>query len=126
MKALVFDLDGTLVDTKYDMLDAGNLVFENQGWATRLEGFSGLQTAIQGGRAILRYGLQEEGITFNDKLLTDYYQLYLNNYNKVQDDIPKQLRNMMAEHHRKRKFPFFQFRKRTNAAERFLNDTLSL
>ena len=78
MKALVFDLDGTLVDTKYDMLDAGNLVFENQGWVTRLEGFSGLQTAIQGGRAILRYGLQEEGITFNDKLLTEYYQLYLN------------------------------------------------
>ena len=34
MKALVFDLDGTLVDTKYDMLDAGNLVFENQGWTT--------------------------------------------------------------------------------------------
>ena len=28
MKAIVFDLDGTLVDTKYDMLDAGNLVFE--------------------------------------------------------------------------------------------------
>ena len=86
MKALVFDLDGTLVDTKYDMLDAGNLVFESQGWTTRLEGFIGLQTAIQGGRAILRYGLQEEGITFNDKLLKDYYQLYLNNYDKVLDN----------------------------------------
>jgi len=55
MKALVFDLDGTLVDTKYDMLEAGNLVFESQGWATRLEGFSGLQTAIQGGRASHRH-----------------------------------------------------------------------
>ena len=86
MKALVFDLDGTLVDTKYDMFDAGNLVFENQSWNTRLEGFSGLQTAIQGGRAILRYGLQKEGITFNDKLLKDYYQIYLNNYNEVLDN----------------------------------------
>ena len=85
MKALVFDLDGTLVDTKYDMLDAGNLVFESQGWSTRLKGFSGLQIAIQGGRAILRYGLQEEGITFNDETLKDYYQLYLNKYNKVLD-----------------------------------------
>ena len=85
MKALVFDLDGTLVDTKYDMLEAGNLVFESQGWSTRLKGFSGLQIAIQGGRAILRYGLQEEGITFNDKSLKDYYQLYLNEYNKVLD-----------------------------------------
>ena len=28
MKALVFDLDGTLVDTKHDMLDAGNLVLK--------------------------------------------------------------------------------------------------
>ena len=86
MKALVFDLDGTLVDTKYDMLEAGNLVFESQGWATRLEGFSGLQTAIQGGRAILRYGLKEEGISFNDELLKDYYQLYLNNYDTVLDN----------------------------------------
>ena len=86
MKALVFDLDGTLVDTKYDMLDAGNLVFESQGWATRLKGFSGLQTAIQGGREILRFGLQEEGISFNDKSLKGYYQIYLNNYIKVLDN----------------------------------------
>ena len=86
MKALVFDLDGTLVDTKYDMLEAGNLVFESQGWATRLKGFSGLQTAIQGGRAILRYGLKEEGISFNEKLLGDYYQLYLQNYDTVLDN----------------------------------------
>ena len=86
MKALVFDLDGTLVDTKYDMLEAGNLVFESQGWTTRLEGFIGLQTAIQGGRAILRYGLKEEGISFNDELLKDYYQLYLNNYDNVLDN----------------------------------------
>ena len=73
MKALVFDLDGTLVDTKYDLLDAGNFLFESQGWATRLKGFSGLQIAIQGGRAILRYGLQEEGINFNNRSLKDYY-----------------------------------------------------
>ena len=86
MKALVFDLDGTLVDTKHDMLDAGNLVFENQGWTTRLEGFAGLQTAIQGGRAILRYGLQNEGVSFNEELLKDYYQLYLSNYDKVLDN----------------------------------------
>ena len=86
MKALVFDLDGTLVDTKYDMLDAGNLVFESQGWEARLEGFSGLQTAIQGGRAILRYGLEEERISFTEKSLKDYYQLYLHNYDKVLDN----------------------------------------
>ena len=86
MKAIVFDLDGTLVDTKYDMLDAGNLVFESQGWSTRLEGFSGLQTAIQGGRAILRYGLREEGLDFDDNMLKDYYLLYLSYYDKVLDN----------------------------------------
>ena len=75
MKALVVDLDGTLVDTKYDMLEAGNLVFETQGWTPRLEGFRGLQTASHGGKAILRYGLQEEGVTFNDKTLKYFYQL---------------------------------------------------
>ena len=77
MKALVFDLDGTLVDTKYDMLEAGNLVFESQGWATRLEGFSGLQTAIQGGKAILSYGLKEEGISFSDELLKDLSLIHI-------------------------------------------------
>ena len=86
MKALVFDLDGTLVDTKYDMLEAGNLVFESQGWETRLEGFSGLQTAIQGGRAILRYGLSNEGLDFNDDLLRHYYKLYLSSYDEVLDN----------------------------------------
>ena len=86
MKALVFDLDGTLIDTKYDMFDAGNLVFENQGWTIRLEGFEGMQTAIQGGRAILRYGLDHEGIIYNDSLLKDYYNLYLSNYEKVLDN----------------------------------------
>lgn len=86
MKALVFDLDGTLVDTKYDMLDAGNLLFESRGWKTRLRGFIGLQIAIQGGRAILRYGLKEEGIGFNDQSLNNYYQLYLTNYDKVLDN----------------------------------------
>ena len=86
MKALIFDLDGTLVDTKYDMLDAGNLVFENQGWTIRLEGFGGLQTAVQGGKAILRYGLKSEGISFDDKSLKDYYKLYLSCYNKVLDN----------------------------------------
>ena len=34
----------------------------------------------------MRYGLQEEGITFNDKSLKDYYQIYLDNYNKVLDN----------------------------------------
>ncbi|MDC3092746.1 HAD-IA family hydrolase [Paracoccaceae bacterium] len=34
----------------------------------------------------MRYGLQEEGIAFNDKSLKDYYQLYLNNYDKVIDN----------------------------------------
>ncbi|MDC3081013.1 HAD-IA family hydrolase [Paracoccaceae bacterium] len=86
MKALVFDLDGTLVDTKYDLLDAGNLVFESQEWKVRLEGFSGLKTAIQGGRAILRYGLKKEGISFNEKSLKDYYQLYLHYYDEVLDN----------------------------------------
>ena len=49
------------MDTKYDILEAGNLVFESQGWETRLNGFSGLQTAIQGGRAIFWFGQEMKG-----------------------------------------------------------------
>ena len=85
MKALVFDLDGTLVDTKHDMLDAGNLVFESQGWKTRLKGFSGLQTATTR-KSNITVWPKKEGLNFDDNLLKDYYGMYLSNYNKVLDN----------------------------------------
>ena len=47
MKAFIFDLDGTLVDTKEDMMDAGNLAFQQLEWQVRLEGFNGLHVAVQ-------------------------------------------------------------------------------
>ena len=45
-----------------------------------------MQAAIQGGRAILRYGLRNEGLDFDDNLLKDYYLLYLSYYDKVLDN----------------------------------------
>ena len=63
MKAFIFDLDGTLVDTKEDMMDAGNLAFWQLGWQVRLRGFSGLQIAVQGGKSILSYGLGCQGLS---------------------------------------------------------------
>ena len=65
-------------------------------------------------------------ITGEDKILefaTKAIRI-LNNYNRIQNDIPRQLRNMMEAHHRRNIFPFFQFRKRTNAAEKYLEQTL--
>ena len=85
MKAFIFDLDGTLVDTKEDMMDAGNLAFQQLEWQVRLEGFSGLQVAVQGGKSILRHGMRSEGLSINDTTLKDLYKIYLQNYDKIID-----------------------------------------
>ncbi len=85
MRAFIFDLDGTLVDTKEDMMDAGNLAFQQLGWQVRLEGFQGLQVAVQGGKSILRHGMRSEGLSINDSVLKDLYKIYLQNYDKIID-----------------------------------------
>ncbi len=85
MGAFIFDLDGTLVDTKEDMMDAGNLAFQQLGWRVKLDGFLGLQVAVQGGKSILRHGMSSEGLPIDEGVLKDLYKTYLQNYDKVID-----------------------------------------
>ena len=85
MSAFIFDLDGTLVDTKEDMMDAGNMAFQQLGWQVRLDGFLGFQIAVQGGKSILRYGMRAEGLSIDEEVLKDLYKIYLQNYDKIID-----------------------------------------
>ena len=85
MSTFIFDLDGTLVDTKEDMMDAGNLAFQQLGWQVKLDGFLGFQVAVQGGKSILRHGMRSEGLSIDEGVLKDLYKIYLQNYDKIID-----------------------------------------
>ena len=59
-KAIVFDLDGTLVDTAQDLMDGGNAFFKLLGFKAMLKKNQHEKIAIRGGRAMIEFGLAVE------------------------------------------------------------------
>ena len=86
MLTIIFDLDGTLVDSSVDLMIAGNATFEQLGWKVRLsEDFSD-GVVIGGGRSMLRYGFMSERIDFTDEDVNRLYPKLIANYDKTIDD----------------------------------------
>ena len=83
MKALVFDLDGTLVDTNTICLTL-EIQFLKVKDGTKLKGFVGLQNSRW--KSHITVWPRNEGLDFDDTLLKEYYELYLSNYDKVLDN----------------------------------------
>ncbi|WP_163851075.1 HAD-IA family hydrolase [Pseudooceanicola aestuarii] len=79
MKAVVFDLDGTLADTSGDLLAAANHCFADMGAGEVLTP-ADAGTALRGGRAMLRLGLTRLGRAGEDALIDRYYPVLLEAY----------------------------------------------
>ncbi len=76
---LVFDLDGTLVDTAPDLLNSLNVILQEEGLPTiPLEGVNRL--VGQGARVMLQKGFKEAGQTLEGERLEKLFARYLEHY----------------------------------------------
>ncbi|KAA2316191.1 HAD family hydrolase [Pseudooceanicola sediminis] len=79
MRAVVFDLDGTLADTSGDLLAAANHCFQGLGVGDQLDA-ADAGVALRGGRAMLRLGLSRIGRDGDEAEIDRQYPVLLEAY----------------------------------------------
>ncbi|WP_223635941.1 HAD-IA family hydrolase [Rhodobacter sp. TJ_12] len=80
MATVVFDLDGTLVDTAADLVAAANACFAARGMGTPLDPIADAKTAFHGGRAMLALGHARHGTADAASLIEEDYLRLLAHY----------------------------------------------
>lgn len=82
MKTVVFDLDGTLADTSGDLIAAANACFRDMGEGDLLHASRDAGTALRGGRAMLKLGMERLGRAGDDAAIDSYYPFLLDAYSR--------------------------------------------
>ena len=85
MKTVVFDLDGTLADTSGDLIAAANACFRDMGEGDVLDAKTDAGTALKGGRAMLRWGMERLGRADDAETIDRYYPMLLEAYGREID-----------------------------------------
>jgi phosphoglycolate phosphatase len=85
MKTVVFDLDGTLADTSGDLIAAANACFRDMGEGDVLDAKTDAGTALKGGRAMLRLGMERLGRADDAETIDRYYPMLLEAYGREID-----------------------------------------
>jgi phosphoglycolate phosphatase len=76
---VVFDLDGTLVDSAPDLVDSLNVILAREGHAP-LPIEEGRKMVGAGGRALIRRGIEASGASVSDARLEELFAAYLSAY----------------------------------------------
>lgn len=82
---VVFDLDGTLADTSGDLIAAANACFRAMGAGALLDAQADAGTALRGGRAMLRLGLDRLGRAGDEAEVARQYPALLRHYEQAID-----------------------------------------
>lgn len=85
MKTVIFDLDGTLAETSGDLIAAANACFALMGAGAVLDPVKDAGTALRGGRAMLRLGMDRIGRNGAEAEVDRYYPILLEAYSGAID-----------------------------------------
>ena len=85
VRTVVFDLDGTLADTSADLIAAANVCFRAMGAGDQLDAVADAGTALRGGRAMLRLGMERLGRGDEESEIDRFYPVLLSAYQEAID-----------------------------------------